>query len=43
MTLTEDQIQLLVDQADPLAIWHLFTDQGLREEANFVESKYFEL
>lgn len=43
MTLNEDQIQALVDQADPLAIWHLFTDQGLREEANYVESKYFEL
>ena len=43
MTLTEDQIQALVDQADALAVWHLFTDQGLREEANYVESKYFEL
>ena len=43
MIYSDEQIQNLVDTADALSIWHIFTDQGLREEANFVESKYFEL
>lgn len=43
MIYTREKIQELVNQADPLAIWHMLTDQGLREEANYVEAKYFEL
>jgi len=43
MILTPSQIDIMVSETDALAVWHLLTDQGFKEEANFVESKYFEL
>jgi len=43
MILTPSQIDIMVNETDALSVWHLLTDQGFREEANYVESKYFEL
>ena len=43
MIYTKEQIDSWVSQNDALAVWHLLTDQGFREEANYVESRYFEL
>ena len=43
MIYTREQIDNWVSQNDALAVWNLLTDQGFRDEANYVESRYFEL
>ena len=43
MIYTREQIQNLVNAADALAIWNMFTDQGFEADATYVERKYFEL
>lgn len=43
MIYSDEQIQNLVDTADALSIWNMFTDQGFEAEATYVERKYFEL
>jgi len=43
MIYSQEQIQKLVDTADALSIWNMFTDQGFEAEATYVERKYFEL
>ena len=42
MIYTEEQIKQLIDMSDIDGIWSLFRDQGLCDEADYVESKYFE-
>jgi hypothetical protein len=43
MILTPTQIDIMINDTDALAVWHLLTDQGFKEEADYVESRYFEL
>ena len=43
MIYTREQIDNWVNNNDAMAVWLLLTDQGFRDEANYVESRYFEL
>ena len=43
MIYTEEQIDQLVAISDADGVWSLLRDQGLYDEADYVESKYFEL
>lgn len=43
MIYTEEQIDQLIDMSDIDGVWSLLRDQGLYDEADYVESKYFEL
>lgn len=43
MIYTREQLKALVEMSDADGVWALLKDQGLYEEANWVEMNYFEL
>jgi len=43
MRLSEEIIEIMVADSGALSVWHLLTDQGFQEEANYEEKKYFEI
>lgn len=43
MIYTREQIEMLVAVSDPDGVYSLLMDQGLQEDAAYVEEKYFML
>jgi len=43
MILTPTQLEIMVKDTSAQAVYELLMDQGFIEEAQFVETKYFEL